>query len=60
MYGANGLRISELVAKLLALKALHGDVRCIVSGGDYPDDCHGARYNKTEQPYFPRDTVVIS
>lgn len=58
MYG-DGIKISELIQRLEALKALHGDVPVIVAGGDYPEACTGARYNKTSQPYYPANTVVI-
>lgn len=59
MFSPQGLRISQLIERLLQLQDLHGDVPVIVGGGDYPEECQGARYNKTEQPYYPANTVVI-
>lgn len=59
LYGATGLRASELAAALVELIDRHGDCRVMVSGGDYPDDCAGVRYNRTEQPYYPADTFIV-
>jgi hypothetical protein len=59
MYGANGLRASELAAQLAELIEQHGDCRVIVGGGDYPEGCQGVYYNATERAYYPEDTFVV-
>lgn len=59
MFGPRGLLISQLVERLLQLQDRHGDVHVMVSAGDYPEGCLGARYNKTDQPYYPANTVVV-
>ena len=60
MYSPNGLRASELAARLAELIDLHGDCRVMVSAGDdNPDDCSGAYYCTTDDGYYHADTFVV-
>lgn len=59
IYGA--LKISQLIQELEHMKNLHGDVRVILSGSDYPEGCSGVKHVTKEAAngYYPANTVKI-
>lgn len=59
MFSPNGLRASELAARLAELIETHGDCRVmVVSEGD-PQDCTGVYYNANDDEYYHADTFVV-
>ena len=63
MYGPNGLRASELAARLVELIEQHGDCRVVVDSNEYPDDCDGVYFVTAEMAerdgYYHADTFVV-
>lgn len=59
MYVPNGIRASELIRKLQAAIAEHGDQQCFVGGGDYPEGVSGVYFAEKGDAYIPKGSFKI-
>jgi hypothetical protein len=57
----SGIKISELIEKLRAMKALYGDVEVFAGGGDYPGGVRDVYYVRPDEGdgYVPGNSVKI-
>lgn len=57
---SSGIKISELIAELQAMKALHGDVQVFAGGEDYPGGVSGVSYVQKGNGYVRSNSVTIN